>query len=118
MTSFTISSDGINVQRLKGVNRTPGTASAISPIAPSRGLHKTAGAPKMPLALKVRQRIEQRRFTRRRRRLERRVLNRRNRIIDILLDTRSHHERRISVQRAINRTKRNRIWQSGIDIIV
>lgn len=118
MTSFTISSDGINVQRLKGLNRRPGVAAAIAPISATRGLHKTSGAPKAPLMLNVQQRIEQRRFIKRRRRLDRRHQERRKHTIKVLLDTRTEHERRVVIQRINNRTGRVKSYPFGIDVIV
>ena len=118
MTSFTIGSDGINVQRLKGDNRTPGTAMAVSPVSASNRLHKSVGAPKTPQTLKVRQRIEKRRFTERRRRLERRSRERRTQNMDVILDTRDHRERRMSFQRAGNWRDRYKIRLRGVDVVV
>jgi len=118
MISFIISSDGTNVQRLKGENRTPGSAAPTSPIFPSRGLHKTTGAPKPPLTLKINKKIEQRRFTKRRYRLDRRNQQRRVRKTKVLLDTRSNHDRRTIVQRIDNRMGRFKLRPDGIDVIV
>jgi len=118
MTSFTISSDGINAQRLKGDNRTPGTALAVSPVFASRGLHKSVGAPKSPQSLKVQQRIAKRRFTERRRRLDRRLRDRRVRDMPVLLDTRNYRERRTGFQRAVNQKERHDFTQHGIDVTV
>lgn len=128
MTSFTIGTDGMNVQRLRNSNLKPGATTAVTPVAATRHLHKTAGAPQIPQKLTLQQRIEKRRFIQRRGRLmnrirnrrmrNRRIRNRRNQDLPVILDTRDYHDRRRSFQRTRDKRERDKSSLLGVDVVV
>ena len=105
MTSIKITPDDLGVQSLRADNTKPEAAKSVAALSGSRAIHKASGPPPEQALLRTE-----------RRQGERRKLERRQTDKSVILDTRSHHERRSQPgQRRTDKTTTQQPMPHGID---
>ncbi len=114
MTSITPIPDDIGTQDLKQLNRTSGVASEVAKIAPYPNIHPARTSLKAQMAAGELSRRLRERPPLARAATERRAVDRRNKQLPVMLDTRDNHERRMDERREESNASRDK--KRGIDI--
>ncbi|VAX12695.1 hypothetical protein MNBD_GAMMA24-1663 [hydrothermal vent metagenome] len=106
MSSITPPADDLGLQSLRQSNKADSDIKPVSRLAATRAIHQSTGTP-----------VTSSLYTNRRQRLERRSEDRRRHKQNVLLDTRSYHDRRTTKRRGFTK-KRKLSHTRGINIKV